>query len=247
MMILASNPLFCLQPFEEVMREIDKNFEGWEFLAEREHGYHKLEEIKNALSTVDLTIQIHAPFNDLNVASMNSGLRKAAIDEIVRSYEMAVELGAEMVTLHPGVYSPIGRYWEGTDAAAIESLKKLDKIADDHGVDVSVENMPNLDVTMGVTPEDMENILDGSGMSFCLDVGHAYTSGRLEDFLRFEPVNLHIHDNKGEEDIHLPLGEGDIDIEHALDSLSSYSGNYVIENRSLDDLVQSKLYLEDMV
>ncbi|MGM0510383.1 MAG: sugar phosphate isomerase/epimerase family protein [Thermoplasmatota archaeon] len=246
-MILASNPLFCLRPFEEVLNEIDKNFEGWEFLAEREHGYHNLDKIKNALSTTDLTIQVHAPFNDLNIASMNPGLRQAAIQEIERSYEMAVELDAEMVTMHPGVYSPIGRYWEGTEEAAIGSLKRLNEMADDYGLNVAVENMPNLDVTMGVTPEDMRELLDGSDMPFCLDIGHAYTSGRLDDFLEFEPVNLHIHDNKGEEDVHLPLGEGEIDIEHVMDSLSSYDGNYVIENRSIDDLVESKLYFEELI
>ncbi len=246
-MILASNPIFCLRPFEEVMREIDQNFEGWEFLAEREHGYHNLKEIKNALSTTDLTIQVHAPFNDLNIASMNPGLREAAIDEIERSYKMAVELDAEMVTMHPGVYSPIGRFWDGTEEAAVGSLRELNEMAEDYGVNVAVENMPNLDVTMGVTPEDMSDLLDGSGMSFCLDIGHAFTSGRLEDFLKFEPVNLHIHDNIGRKDAHMPLGEGEIDIEHVIDSLSSYDGNHVLENRSIDDLIESKLYLEELI
>ena len=53
-------------------------------------------------------------------------------------------------------------------------------------------------------------------------------------------VNLHVHDNRGETDEHLPVGRGTIDFPWLLRSLSGYTGRYVIESRGLDDALTSR-------
>lgn len=246
-MILAANPIYCLEPFEDVLTNIQEHFDGWEFLCEKEHGWDKREEIRDILSTTDMKIQIHAPFNDINIASMNPRMRGAAVDEIIKCFDMANILDVKMVTVHPGVLSPIGRYCKETEGFAIESLKKVKKAADEYGLTAPLENMPDLWATTCITPEDMREHLDRTGMEFCLDVGHANTADRLDDFLSFKPVNIHLNDNIGDKDLHLPLGDGEIDFEHVINRLSDYKGNLVIEGRSMDGLVKSKKYLRDIL
>ncbi|MFO7992078.1 MAG: sugar phosphate isomerase/epimerase family protein [Thermoplasmata archaeon] len=247
MMILAANPIYCLDPFEDVLNTIQEHFDGWEFLCEKEHGWDNREEIRDLLSTTDTEIQIHAPFNDINIASMNPRMRSAAVDEITKCFEMANMLDVEKVTVHPGVKSPIGRYCKETKEFAIESLIDIKIAADEFGLTAPLENMPDLWATTCITPEDVSEHLDRTGMPFCLDVGHANTAGRLDDFLSFKPVNIHLNDNVGEKDLHLPLGEGEIDFEYVMKRLSGYNGNIVIEGRSMDGLIKSKKYLEDIL
>lgn len=246
-MILAANPVYCLEPFEDVLKNVQEYFDGWEFLCEKEHGWDKREEIRDVLSTTDMEIQIHAPFNDINIASMNPRVRRAAVDEIVKCFDMANMLDVEKVTVHPGVRSPIGRYCKDTKEFAIESLTKIKNSADEHGLTAPLENMPDMWATTCIMPEEVEEYLDRTGMLFCLDVGHANTAGRLDDFLGFQPVNIHLNDNVGDKDLHRPLGEGEIDFEYVLNRLSDYKGNLVIEGRSLDGLIKSKKHLEDIL
>ncbi len=248
-MILASNPLYCLKPFEEVLEMIQQHYEGWEFLSENEHSWNNRAHILDALSTTDIYVQIHAPFNDINIAAMNPSMAEASITEIERSFKLASMLDADMVTVHPGIYSPMGRFWDGAKARAHKSLKRLSSLAEEYGITCALENMPDLDVTMGVTPEEMLEFIRSSELSFCLDVGHAYTGGFLDEFLEIDivPANLHLHDNEGKLDEHRTLGAGDIPFEPTLKKLYRYEGHFVIEGRNIDSLVESKIYLENLL
>ncbi len=246
-MILASNPLFCFEPFESIMNKIQSNFEGWEFLAEAKHGWDHRNKIYDALSTSDMTIQIHAPFNDLNIMSMNSKLRKASINEIVRALDMGNVLDVNVITIHPGIYSPLGKYWDGTEKALMESLEQISLQAEERGIKLALENMPAPFPTAGTQPEEISSILSQLNIGFCLDIGHAFTSGKLKKFLNLEPINLHLHDNNGHDDLHLPLGDGKIDFEMVIKKMKGYKGNRVIEGRSLGELKKSKEYLRELL
>ncbi len=248
-MIFASNPLYCMEPFEEVLDMISPHFEGWEFLAENKHSWDNRDYLKDVLSTTDIQIQLHAPFNDINIASMNPRIAEASILEIEHTFQLAVMLDSDMVTVHPGIYSPIGKYWDGAKNRAHDSLKRISILAKEYDVTCALENMPNLEVTMGVTPDEIERFINASGLSFCLDVGHAYTSGLLDEFLDMDmvPVNLHLHDNIGGRDEHRTLGDGEIEFESLMKKLDRYKGNHVLECRSIESLLESKIYLEDLL
>lgn len=246
-MILASNPKYSLMPFKEALDIVRKDFDGWEFLAEKYHSWEFRDQIEDHLSTVDMEIQIHSQLNDVNIASINPTLRKASINEIERTFKLANRIDVKMVTVHPGIYSPLSIYWNETAKTAIESLNKLKIKSDEYGVTVAMENLPKMWLALCSKPEETRDFLDETGLDFCLDVGHAYTSDSLDEFLEFKPVNLHLHDNVGEEDSHLALGDGEIDFEYILDKLKSYQGNYVIEGRAKDELIKSKKYLEGLL
>lgn len=246
-MILASNPKFSLMPFKKALEIVKGDFEGWEFLAEKYHSWDFRDQIEDHLSTVDMKIQIHSPINDINIASINPTLRRASVEEINKTLKLANEIDVEMVTVHPGIYSPLSIYWDKTSKTAIESLNKIKRKGEDYGVTIAMENLPDMWLALCSKPEETRDFLDETGLKFCLDVGHAYTSDSLNEFLKLEPVNLHLHDNVGEEDIHLALGEGQIDFKQILKSLKGYKGNYVIEGRAEDELRKSKKYLEGLL
>jgi sugar phosphate isomerase/epimerase len=92
------------------------------------------------------------------------------------------------------------------------------------------------------TPETLLELIEGTGLGICLDVGHANTTGKLKEFVKLKKniVNLHVHDNMGEFDQHLPVGSGNIDFPWLLRSLSGYKGRYVIESRGLEDALISR-------
>jgi sugar phosphate isomerase/epimerase len=62
--------------------------------------------------------------------------------------------------------------------------------------------------------------------------------GLVEDFLPHlhRAHHIHIHDNHGQSDEHLPLGAGTINWEKVGREIAArYSGTIVIEGRSLDE------------
>ena len=246
-MIMCSNPKFSLQPFEEVLKEVEKEFDGWEILAEKYHGWEYRKEIQDSLTTSDVEVQVHAPLNDINIASINPTIRKASIKEVKRSMEMASMIGSDIVTVHPGLYSPLSVYWDKTLKNSKRSLKELNEFAIEHNIKMAMENLPEMWLTICNTFEETKEFLDELELDFCLDVGHAYTAGDLEDFLEIKPINVHLHDNVGEEDVHLKLGDGEIDFREVLSSLNDFQGNFVIEGREMNELIESKNYLKKIL
>ena len=60
-------------------------------------------------------------------------------------------------------------------------------------------------------------------------------------------VNVHIHDNNGERDQHLTIGDGNIDYVDVFSKLSSYQGNFVIEARDLESAIESQDRIAEML
>jgi len=77
-------------------------------------------------------------------------------------------------------------------------------------------------------------------MGMTLDIGHASTSdgeGMTNYVAQFKKrvQHVHLHDNNKQQDQHLPLGAGKIDIERCLKELKSfYDGTVTLEVHSED-------------
>ena len=81
------------------------------------------------------------------------------------------------------------------------------------GVTVAFENVEESDPAPGIA---LLEALGDYPCGFCLDVGHAHAFSGLAPRAwveRLGPriVHLHVHDNSGDDDRHLPPGEGSID------------------------------------
>ena len=71
------------------------------------------------MNSYDLKYTVHAPFIEVNPASVNPALGKTAIDEIKRSVDLANTLDSDIVVIHPG------RYIFGKDKEYMQSVYRI--------------------------------------------------------------------------------------------------------------------------
>lgn len=251
-MIGVSCTHFAKDAPEEWLERVFGEFELWEIFSEGEHSIvNNRQAFDDLLSRYDISYSLHAPICDLNIASLSDRLREASVKEIMATTVAANELGIGLMTVHPGLSSMAVNGMEGR---ALEHSKRvmrvLEKLSDEYGVVMAIENMPNLPFFLGRTAEQLADIIDGTDLSVCLDIGHANTTGQMDrmvELLGDRIANVHIHDNNGERDEHLTIGDGSIDFDRVLDSLSDYGGNFVIESRDFESAVESQIRLERLL
>ena len=251
-MIGVSSTEFSAYRFDEVLVEVSKMFDHWEIFAEAEHRLQTVESLfREMMPSYNLSYSIHAPISDINIASLNERIREDSILEILTTAETAASLGIELITIHPGLTSMSVPYMEEKAMEkAKRSLSSIDRISSQYGVTIAVENMPSFPFMLGHTAEEMNELIGSTNLGFCLDIGHGNTTGQTDELIkafRDRLVNIHIHDNHGEMDEHLTLGEGDIDFKSIISSLKGYTGNYVIESKSFPSAVESQDYLRPLL
>ena len=238
--------------FEEVIQEVSKVFEHWEIFAEAEHRLPAVEaRFRDLKQSYNLSYSIHAPISDINLGSLNERIREDSILEILTTAETAANLDIEVITVHPGISSMAVPYMEEKAVEkAKKSLSSIDRIASQYGVRIAVENMPAFPFMLGRTAEELNELIGQTNLGFCLDIGHANTTDQIDDLIKqFKDrlINVHIHDNHGEMDEHLTLGEGEIDFKKVLGQLAGYQGNFIIESRSFPSAVESQDYLKPLL
>ena len=248
----VSSPSFCAYPYEDVLEGISKMFSHWEIVSEADHYLPGIAvSLESLMGSYNMTYSIHAPFNDVNIASLNESFRETSVIELIKVMNIAAELDIKTITIHPGMYSMVvSGLEERSIMAAKRSLRTLDRMAQECGVRLCVENMPGFKFFLGQTAEQLSELLDGTNLPVCLDIGHANTTGQLNeiiDALGNRIMNVHIHDNDGKQDQHLTIGDGNIDFEDCLKRLSGYGGRFIIECKNLESGAESQNRLTQLL
>jgi len=207
-------------------------FGGVEIFATRSHFDYatraEVRDVAQALADNHLRLtSLHAPTSrdlsvnreggsPLSVTEVERVRRIEAMDELRRVIDVAEDLAYSRLILH------MGGSRETADPrkrdAAFSSLEHLVLHAKHTGVTICIENTTS---EMG-DPTYLRSFVDETrltGLRFNFDVGHAHLAdGPEEERIAkgFEPLkdliaSLHIHDNHGERDEHLPPYEGSID------------------------------------
>ena len=200
-------------------------------------------------NSYDLKYTVHAPFIEVNPASVNPALQKASIEEIKRSIDLANTLDSNIVVIHPGraIFLNDREYMSFVYRIAEESLKAIGEYAKDNGVDTCIENLPRLRGFMFQDINQLNDTLERVKLPMTLDIGHAYTAGFTVDDLYFDNIkHIHIHDNDGKHDSHLPLGDGIIDFKKFFEIFkkNDYDGIYNFELSSKEYIEKSIEYLK---
>ena len=238
--------------FEEVIAEVSKVFDHWEIVSEAEHRLQPLAaRFADLMPSYKLSYSIHAPISDINIGSLNDRIREDSVIELLSLAETAVSLNIDTITIHPGITPMAVPYMEEKAAEkARRSLGSIDRISSEYGVRIAVENMPAFPFMLGRTAEELKYLLEGTNLGFCLDIGHANNTEQIDEIIsefRDRFINIHIHDNNGEHDEHLTLGEGSIDFKSVLSKLANYQGNFIIESKSFPSAVESQDYLRPLL
>lgn len=243
------------QPFDWAYQLEDLGYSGWEIVNE---GRQRLtaETIplaREIVETTDLVITIHLPYSDLNLASMNQPIWEETLRQMKECISFASEF-CGLAVVHPGYLSPLGK--QMPDRAWEQNILGLQEICDhaaEFGMRIAVENMLNIESMLGRTPEEIQGILENArreNLGFVFDVGHANTNGNVDSFLALKEkmIHVHVHDNKGARDEHLPVKSGNVNWRRVAKGLEGYEGRFVTEARTLVQGAQSmrnlKAFLE---
>ncbi len=143
--------------------------------------------------------------------------RERRIDFLVRAAQVAHELEAECVSFWAGV----PRVDHGQARAwLLEGLHDLLRRVEPLGVTMALEPEPGMLVE---TPDDWR-ALEVEGLGLALDTGHCLVTGEREpaDAVReFAPdlATITVEDMRRGEHVHLPFGEGDMDLPAVLEAI----------------------------
>jgi sugar phosphate isomerase/epimerase len=172
----------------------------------------------------------------LPIASPFDDLRETAHELVRRCFAAFHELGAELVNVHP---DPLPSVIPPADAVQrnAQAVAALTDDAAAAGVHLMVENMGR----SFATAEQLRPVFAAApGALFHLDVGHAHIGRRPEHPNRAAELveafgdrlaHVHLHDNLGLDDLHLPLGAGSVDWPEIAAVLhrAGYDGTFTIE------------------
>jgi len=210
----------------------DAKFQGLEIFCTRSHfEYSVKSEIRAMAGALEAhhlqLVSLHAPTGrdlspmresgtPLSICEVERVRRIEAMDEFKRVIDVADDLPYARLILH------MGGARETADPrkrdAALSSLEHLILHARHAGLTICVENTTS---EMG-DPSSLRSFVDEtrlSGLRFNFDIGHAHLTEFPEDERlekSFSPLrdlvsSVHLHDNHGERDEHLPPYDGTID------------------------------------
>lgn len=193
-----------------------------------------LEKDNHEFRDCGLDIRIHSPTVDINIASLNKGIRKESIRQIINCAHIAEDLNASAITVHPGI---IGRNEPHLrEQAMLFSIESIGEIIDNSNVTISVENMPVRGKFLGNTVEEIERIQEETGCYLTIDTGHGNTCGNLEEMLNLKKISYcHLNDNDGKKDQHIALGDGTMDLK-----LLKKIDTAIIELNNFDNILKSQ-------
>lgn len=200
---------------------------------------------------VELTL--HLPALDLNTGSLNGGIYKLTREENITALNFAAEAGVKLAVFHPA-YAPISfqPIIQTVEERMNKMLDDLLLIAKSLHITLAVENLGVEDTWMVNKPEKMLKLMNSfnSELKVTLDFGHAHIAKLTQEFidtLKGHIRHLHLHDNFGFADEHLPVGTGSIPYENYKDFLKDFQGTATMEIFSFKDPINDiKISLENL-
>lgn len=185
-------------------------------------------DIARALQDNGLGLVCHLP-TFVSTADLTESLRRASVGEMLASLQVAAELGAEKVVLHPSMVMGMGVFvLPLVKSYAFDFLAEMVAAAGQFGLTICLENMFPRNL-LGVVPDDFAAIFTAfPSLKLTLDTGHANITdpqgGCLHNLVqRFggRLGHLHCSDNQGKRDDHLAVGEGKVNFPDLVRSLKA--------------------------
>lgn len=198
------------------------------------------EKDKGEFKDCGIDMRIHAATVDINIASLNTGIRAESVRQMIECGHYAEKINANTITVHPGI---IGRNEPHLRKWALEiAVESIGEIIDNTNVEVSVENMPVRGKFLGNMVEEIEMIQEETGCSLTIDTGHGNTCGNLEEMLSLKNISYcHLNDNDGVKDQHIAIGDGTLDL-----NLLKKIDTAIIELNDFDNILKSKKVIENL-
>ncbi len=151
---------------------------------------------------------LHGPFGDLSPGSCDARIREVTRERFEFAYEYAQKLDAKHVILHHG-YVPNTNTYGGWMKRSLEFWEDF-LVSKSSEVTFYLENLLEVDTKL---IGDVLRKVNHPNLQACLDLGHAFCHGKLPVQKWVEELGeligyVHFHDNLGDQDAHLSLGQG---------------------------------------
>jgi sugar phosphate isomerase/epimerase len=210
-------PIFINMPFRMLEKRIAQVTElalGVELYAENnlieELPASEVQRVSTLIRERGIQCTVHAPFMDLSPGSFDKRVRAVTRDKLKKAIQMAQILNAKGIVCHPGYDKwRFGANEERWLQASVETWTDVIAEAGD-GLPIMLENV------FEETPSSFLALFPHfkkEAFFFCFDTGHFNLFSTvpleawlipLEDRIR----EMHLHDNHGTSDEHLPVGRG---------------------------------------
>ena len=257
MTFLKENIYFHIKP-EQLLSNLDRLLDfdfNYEILARSDfldsYTTEDIDKLNKAFSAKALHKRIHAPFVDLNPGSTDKVIRKVSSERFLSALELCKKLKSSGLVLHTH-YEPIfyhKHFNEWIDNAK-DTWSAIETRANAYGVTVCIENSLDND-----PKAVLEMLKQHPSFKACFDIAHynVFSEKGWQHALSLYPVGsikeIHLSDNNGDEDAHLVLGEGSIDIISFLKEIESRNENpaITIEPHSEKDLIKNINFIKKYI
>jgi len=245
---MAGVSVMLLPALDSLRLAIDLGFQAFEVLGEfpqcvcDEITPAQRREGKALVESSGLALALHAPFNSLNLAALNPGIRAESVRQTLAAIDLCADLGGSVVVVHNGNYILSQRFKKNSPEAFklqwdynLQSLKQAARGAEARGVILCLENIGFEPNAIDRNADDLLKIRDEAGspaLAFCIDIGHARLNHELPQVIeKLGPFARHIHftDNLGEKDDHGVIGEGNFDYSPHLGFFRNFEGIITLE------------------
>ncbi len=161
------------------------------------------------LKDAGLKVTFHAPFMDLRPGALDDTIQKTSLERIRQAFDLAQYFQPLKIACHPSFDN---RYYVNCDDLWLENSvrfwRQLIPIAEDAGSIIALENVYEKE------PRILKRLLEALAseqVCFCFDTGHFNVFACVSLKLWMEELgryigHLHLHDNFGKFDEHLPVG-----------------------------------------
>lgn len=190
----------------------------------------------------DPSVSIHAPFMDLSPGAVDAKVREATIGRFSHLLDISEILRPKAIVFHSGYEK--WKYALNIDLWLEKSLmtwQPLNARAALMGTKIAIENI------FEEEPANLERLMAGmnsENFGICFDTGHfnIFSKVPLESWISgLKPyiMELHLHDNNGTSDQHLPVSDGTFDFKTFFGLLDDKNCIYTIEAHSPENVLKS--------
>ena len=204
----------------------------------------RLENIRSALDRNKILRRFHAPIYD----PYESGFEIISWSYI-QSLKFCKALGAGAIVMHAEYESKRS----GTVDRWLDSCKYIWKeIADSAEKENMIVLVENHNESSAEAVVRLIDFVRSPNFKACFDIGHYNVFGDkelepyLDDYRQGSIGEIHLSDNLGDKDSHLPLGEGNIDFVKLFKAFDTkvIGPAYTIESKDLWGVIKGSVYLK---
>jgi sugar phosphate isomerase/epimerase len=241
--------LYCLgKSFKEMTKNLTTVSTAYVEIVDE--GFHTLTKqrvstLKTLGKSYNKKYTVHAPFADINIASLSKPILKTVFKRLETSISFTSDLDASVWVFHPGLRTGISMFYPGMDwIQNLETIRTLLKIANNYNVKIAIENVPEPYPFLTKNIEDFKKFYEELDVDIGLvfDVGHANLNKQMDQFLTVfgdKIVHIHAHDNRGGIDEHLGVGQGSVDWKSFADGLKRINFDKIVIVESVEHVEES--------